>query len=311
MNKMIANCVLMVRPTNFGFNPQAAETNSFQNRVEMFSDVQIQEMASLEFDRYVEMLRAENIEVIVFQDTQEPFTPDSIFPNNWISTCPYSKKVYTYPMRNENRAAERREDVINAILEKSGYKLDQGLLQFEQKELYLEGTGSLVLDNINRIAYAAISPRTNQEVLEAWAKKTEYDLVPFKAYGKEGELIYHTNVMMCVADEYVVICLDSIYDVEERESVIEALEDKSHKQIIEISTDQTNESFAGNMLQLQSKDGQKCLIMSSSAERSLTEEQRSLITNQFNNKIIAPPINMIETIGGGSARCMIAEVFDV
>jgi len=308
---MIAKCVLMVRPINFGFNDQAAETNSFQQRVEMFSDVQIQEIAALEFDRYVEMLREANIEVMVFQDTAEPFTPDSIFPNNWISTCPYSKKVYTYPMRNENRAAERRADVIKAVQAKSSYSLNQDLLSFEENELFLEGTGSLVLDNVNRVAYAAISPRTTTEVLEAWAMKTGYDLVAFKAYGKEGELIYHTNVMMCVADEYVVICLDSIHDVEDRERIIEALEGKSKKQIIEISSAQTNESFAGNMLQLQSKDGCKCLIMSSCAERSLTAEQRHLITDKFSNKIIAPPINMIETIGGGSARCMIAEVFDV
>ncbi len=306
---MIADTVLMIRPVNFGFNVQSAETNSFQKKVEMFSALQIQDIARLEFDHFVELLQSKNIEVMVFDDLKDPYTPDSIFPNNWISTCPHSKRVYTYPMCNEIRANERRRDVIQSISEKSNYTLDESLIDFEAKSLYLEGTGSLVLDHENKIAYAAISPRTTQKVLEEWSLKTDYDVVAFKAYGPEGELIYHTNVMMCIADKYVVICLDSIKDESERNKVRQCLIEQSRKDIIEISLEQTHQHFTGNMLQLCNKNGEKFLVMSKSAERSLSPEQLDEIQKKHGNEIIAPSIHMIETIGGGSARCMIAEVF--
>lgn len=305
---MIANTVLMVRPVRFGYNEETAATNSFQNRITQLSNKQIQEIARLEFDAFVEELRKWGIIVLDYDDERYPYTPDSIFPNNWFSTCPHTKTIYTYPMCNANRADERREDIIKDLSGRSEYKVNNTLVKFEQERKYLEGTGSLVLDHQNKIAYAAISPRTHVKVLEKWSKLTGFEVVYFTAYGPQNDQIYHTNVMMCVADEYVVICLDTIANKAERKEVINSIEE-SGKTIINITTAQMSDAFAGNMLQLATKRGQKYLVMSSRAEQSLTEKQLKTITKTFDNKIIGVPINIIESVGGGSARCMMAEVF--
>jgi len=308
MDKYIADTVLMVEPIAFGFNESAAETNAFQNRVEDLTHEQVQQKALHEFIGYVDLLRSKGIKVIVHKDNIDPYTPDSIFPNNWFSTSPYNKELLVYPMANKNRADERREDIINDLIKRGNYNLDSSLLDYEAQGQYLEGTGSMVLDHHNKICYACISPRTEKEVIQKWAEKTGYELQIFYAYGEDGSEVYHTNVVMTMADEYVVICLASIKDAAERAALTKALEEKSNRHIIDITMDQMNH-FAGNMLQLRNEKGDKFLVMSDTAYDSLTDEQIFIITDKFKNQIIAPKIDLIETIGGGSARCMIAEIF--
>lgn len=307
MDNLIANTVAMVRPAAFGFNEEAAESNAFQKRIDLFSAQQIQEIATVEFDNYAKMLKARGINVMVFDDQIDPLTPDAIFPNNWFSTCPHTKTIYTYPMGVSVRSLERRVDVINQIQESTAYRFNNSLVSYEEQSLALEGTGSLVLDHQNKIAYACLSKRTDLTVLKNWCSMTGFEPMAFTAKGDEGSLIYHTNVLMTMADTYCVICLDTIIDPSERKDVVEKLKN-TNKTIINISIDQMN-AFAGNMLQLQNKKGKKYLVMSSSAFRSLSKDQVETIEKTQANKIISVPINVIETIGGGSARCMVAEVF--
>ncbi len=307
MNRFIANTVLMVRPVQFGFNEEAAETNSFQHRLESLSARQIQEVASLEFDAFVATLRDNGIKVKVFNDTLDFHTPDSIFPNNWFSTCPHSKTIYAYPMKNESRSAERREDIVEDLKKDTGFSYDDSLLSYESKDKSLEGTGSLVLDHQNKLAYAALSPRTEKTILDKWCQKTGFEAIIFHTLDKDGGEIYHTNVMMTMADEYAVIALETIHNQNERIQVDQILA-STGKDVIDITIDQM-EQFAGNMLQLQNDKGEKFLVMSSTAELSLTYLQRKMIEDKHQNTILSSPVNIIETIGGGSARCMMAEVF--
>lgn len=298
----------MVEPIAFGFNESAAETNAFQNRVDNLTQEEIQHKALHEFINYVDLLRSKGIKVIVHKDTLDKHTPDSIFPNNWFSTSPYNNTLLIYPMANKNRADERREDIIENLISYGDYTLDQTLLSYEAQGQFLEGTGSMVLDHLNKICYACLSPRTEKAAIHSWAAKTGYALELFYAHGEDGSEVYHTNVVMTLADEYVVICLDSISDLDEKARITSALKEKSNRHIIDISMDQMNK-FAGNMLQLRNEKGDKFLVMSDTAYDSLSDEQIFIITDKFNNQIIAPKIDLIETIGGGSARCMIAEVF--
>ena len=306
-DKLIANTVLMVRPAAFGFNVEAAESNKFQKEISTFNPVQIQELAELEFDNYVSTLRAHGIQVLVYNDLPDPFTPDAVFPNNWFSTCVHTKTIFTYPQKVSVRSRERREDITEELKMRIGYSIDEGLLNNEIKGQALEGTGSLVLDHQNKIAYAALSPRTDEAVLDDWCSRSGFTKSAFKAYGDDGTLVYHTNVLMTMADKYVIIALDTITDQEERNVLVEQF-NKTGKEIIEISIPQMN-AFAGNMLQLVNDLDQECLVMSSSAFKSLTPDQIYTITKKHRNRIISVPINVIETIGGGSARCMIAEIF--
>ena len=306
-SKTIANTVMMVEPIAFGFNESAAETNAFQNRVEG-TPQEIQNKALIEFQNYVDLLRSHGIKVEVFKDNNDNYTPDSIFPNNWFATSPHDRSFVTFPMANKNRADERREDIINHLVNTYNYELDQSILSYEPKKLFLEGTGSMVLDHVYNIAYACLSPRTHKEVFNDWCKQSGYKPVSFYAHGSDGTEVYHTNVIMTMADEYVIICLESILEDAEREMVIDELVKSSKRSIIDITLEQMNH-FAGNMLQLQNEEGKKFLVMSQTAKESLTKEQKEAITNTFGNTIIAPDINLIETIGGGSARCMIAEIF--
>lgn len=295
------NAVLMIRPVHFTFNAETALNNSFQ--VAGNTD-NAQQKALQEFDAFVNMLRASDIDVTVVNDTPEPHTPDSIFPNNWISFHG-DGTVVLYPMFAENRRAERKQHVLDIINEKFTILKKIDLTNYEDRHLFLEGTGSMILDRDSRIAYAGISPRTDVNVLKDFCKQLNYIPCTLTATDDSGSEIYHTNVMMCVADKYVVICLDAIKDEKERTYVIETI-NASSKKIIPITTAQMNR-FAGNMLQLENKTGDKILVMSEQAYASLNAEQINEL--KLYNKIVYSNLNTIETNGGGSARCMIAEVF--
>ena len=376
--------VLMIRPVRFSYNSQTAVNNAFQESG--IPEELSQRQALKEFDAYVEMLRNEGIEVMVVEDTATPHTPDSIFPNNWLSlhsaeelaegasnltgsahpssaapdpaapctaipgtaapstanpgsAAPCSRVVVLYPMFAENRRAERRQDIIEALTGAvapsctgdalapsciaaadspdctgaadapscaSATLLD--LTSYEKRNLFLEGTGSLILDRNEHLAYACQSPRTCEEVLEEWSSKMGYDYFLFHAEDMNGNPIYHTNVMMSVGEQLAVVCLDAITDIEERMSLIELLEE-SDKEIVEISLEQMNE-FAGNMLQLHTvKEGELkyIMVMSARAKDSLDQDQIEAIEKYC--KIVAPDLEFIERNGGGSARCMLAEIF--
>ncbi len=295
--------LLMIRPVRFAFNAETAVNNSFQVAPNDAS-LAVSEAALFEFDRLVSRLENEGIDVTVVQDTPEPHTPDSIFPNNWVSFHSNGTLVL-YPMYAQNRRLERKQQVLDAIAEKFLIKYSIDFSVYEANNIFLEGTGSMVLDRENQIAYACLSPRTDKFVFREFCKSLNYTPISFIANDVSGKPIYHTNVMMCVADEYVVICLASITDTLESERVLKTLT-SSGKTIIDISYEQMNH-FAGNMLQVHNKEGKKYLVMSSQAFESLTPDQIATI-EQF-NPIIHSDISTIETNGGGSARCMIAEVF--
>ncbi len=293
--------LLMIEPVQFNFNAETAVNNSFQvNSDDQFA----QEKAQKEFHEFINKLRTNGIDVTVVKDTAEPHTPDSIFPNNWISFHT-DGSICLYPMFAQNRRLERKQSVIDAIKSKFIVNKTIDFTGFESESLFLEGTGSMVLDRENKIAYACLSPRTNKKVLDDFCQKMNYQAMGFWALDGGNEPIYHTNVMMCVADEYVVICLDSIKDAAERKLVVEKIE-LTKKVIIEIKFDQMNQ-FAGNMLQVHNNKKERFLVMSSQAYHSLTKVQVASIETY--NKIIHSDITTIETNGGGSARCMMAEVF--
>ncbi|MDB5143934.1 MAG: amidinotransferase [Mucilaginibacter sp.] len=293
--------ILMIRPVNFGFNEQTAGSNAFQNR--SVAQQQVQDKALTEFDNLVNVLQENGVEVIVIDDTPEPHTPDSIFPNNWVSFH-QDGNVFLYPMMAENRRLERREDIIMQLEDEFKIKHVIDLSRFEHENKFLEGTGSMVLDRENKIAYACLSPRTNKEVLDLFCSQSGYKSVLFHAVDENGLDIYHTNVLMCIGSKFAVICLDSIADGKEKAEVIASL-NATHKEIVAISFAQMNH-FAGNMLELKNKAGENLLVMSQNAYRSLNEDQKT--TLQKYCKLLYADINTIENNGGGSARCMIAEV---
>jgi hypothetical protein len=300
-NNQTTSAILMIRPVNFGFNEQTAGSNAFQNR--NAEQQQVQDKAINEFDGLVNVLRQNGVEVIVVDDTPEPHTPDSIFPNNWVSFH-HDGNVFLYPMMAENRRLERREDIIRDLEDEFKVKHVIDLSRFEREDKFLEGTGSMVLDRENKIAYACLSPRTNKEVLDVFCSQSGYKPVLFHAVDETGVDIYHTNVLMCMGTSFAIICLDSIADEREKSEVINSL-DQTKKEIIAISFNQMNQ-FAGNMLQLKNKAGDNLLVMSQSAYRSLNEEQK--MTLQKYCKLLYADISTIENNGGGSARCMIAEI---
>lgn len=293
--------LLMIRPVRFGFNAQTAVNNAFQ--VADTDQLQVQEKAIAEFDGFVEKLRNANVDVTVVEDSPEPHTPDSLFPNNWISFHS-NGTIVLYPMFAENRRLERKPTVLAAIKNKFQVTHTEDLSVYENKELYLEGTGSMVLDRDNRFAYACLSPRTDRQVLEDFCTRMNYTPVVFNSMDEKNQPIYHTNVMMCVANRYVVICLDSIPDEREKNSVIEKIK-ASGKSIISISLSQMNH-FAGNMLQIENSSGEKILVMSSQAYESLTPAQVAELSGY--NRILHSSLQTIESNGGGSARCMMAEI---
>jgi hypothetical protein len=292
--------ILMIRPVNFTFNAETAVNNAFQKNA---ADTDAQRLALEEFNSFVTLLRDHGVDVTVMDDTPDPYTPDSIFPNNWIS---FHEKglVCLYPMFAVNRRLERKP----AILQQLGrtFRIGQTLdfSSFEQEGLFLEGTGSMVLDRDQHIAYACLSPRTDRKVLLDFCARMTYTPEIFTAVDASGQAIYHTNVMMCVADRYVVVCLDSVPVVAERQHLSDTIR-SSGKDLIPISLQQMDR-FAGNMLQVHNRQGERLLIMSSQAYHSLSPQQIGQLSSY--NTILHSPLTTIETNGGGSARCMMAEI---
>lgn len=293
--------ILMVKPVQFDFNSQTAVNNSFQSSS---PGSEKQSRALSEFNQFVAVLENKGIDVTVVEDTAEPHTPDSVFPNNWISFHA-DGRIVLFPMFAENRRLERKQHVLDAIQQKFLIRQTINLTHFEKEGLFLEGTGSMVLDREHRIAYACLSPRTMKEPLAVFCAEMGYHSVSFTAVDENGAPIYHTNVMMCVADEYVIICLDCLPNKTEKQTLINSFHETG-KEIIPISYNQVNQ-FAGNMLQVHNPGGEKWLVMSSQAYHSLTAGQLTLIEKY--NPILHSDIKTIETNGGGSARCMMAEIF--
>ena len=293
--------LLMIRPVNFSFNQETAENNTFQLGAD---DEDAQAKALKEFEDFVQLLLDNDIDITVVNDTPLPHTPDSIFPNNWISFHERGT-ICLYPMFALNRRQERKPQLIKSLKAKFNTSTVVDFTHHEKNNRFLEGTGSLVLDRGFKIAYACLSPRTDIDVLDEFCRSMKFLPVAFEAFDESGKAIYHTNVMMCVAEQYVVIYLESITDPHQRESVISAI-NMTAKKIISITIKQMNH-FAGNMLQVQNSKGKKFLIMSSQAYQSLSAQQIKELKKY--NAILHSPLDAIEANGGGSARCMIAEVF--
>jgi len=302
------NTILMISPINFRMNEQTAVNNYYQQEIDNVLSSTLNSKAQNEFDAFVDKLRSCGIHVIVVSDSDEFDTPDSIFPNNWIS---FHKDgtIGMYPMFAENRRLERREDVLEQV-ELEGFLIEKVVdyTSAEEDDIFLEGTGSMILDRENNKAYCALSPRADEELFIEFCEDFEYTPIVFTAnqtVEEKREAIYHTNVMMCIAETFAIVCLSSIDDKKERKNVLKHLKEDG-KKVIDISEDQVS-NFAGNMLQVQGKDDERFLIMSQSAFESLTASQKAQINNHC--KIISSSLATIEACGGGSARCMMAEVF--
>eukprot|EP01137_Pigoraptor_chileana_P002395 Opistho-2@41180 len=306
--KQTTNSILMIRPVAFRMNEQTAINNYYQKVLDGLSPETVNAKAQQEFDVFVAKLRKAGVNVTVVEDTPEPNTPDSIFPNNWISFHE-SGDVVLYPMFAENRRAERREDILD-VLEDDGFVIKE-IMDYtlaEEDGVFLEGTGSLLLDRENAKAYCALSPRAEEELMIEFCEDFEFTPVIFEAFqtvNGERKLIYHTNVMMCLGDTFSVICADCIDDKKERKMVLDSLRGDD-KDIILITEDQVN-NFAGNMLEVKGKNDERFLVMSESAYKSLTKKQIAQL--EAHVEIIHSSLDTIEACGGGSARCMMAEIF--
>ena len=309
------NSLLMIRPVAFRMNEQTAVNNYYQKVLDNLSSETVNQKAQEEFDTFVQKLKMVGLNVVVVEDTLSPDTPDSIFPNNWISFHE-NGDVVLYPMFAENRRAERREDILD-ILEDEGFEINQIMdyTSAEEDGIFLEGTGSLLLDRENGKAYCALSPRADEELMIEFCEDFEFTPVLFEAFqtvnlpdgkaGGERKLMYHTNVMMCLGDTFAVICADCIDDKKERKMVLDSLRGDD-KEVILITEEQVN-NFAGNMLEVKGKNDKRFLVMSESAFKSLTKKQIAQL--EAHVEIIHSSLNTIEACGGGSARCMMAEIF--
>ncbi len=295
--------ILLIRPASFAYNAETAVSNAFQvNLDEGIEEIKKRKLA--EFDAFLKTLTAKGVNVLVLNDTAIPEKPDAIFPNNWVSFHADGTLIL-YPMCATNRRHERREDLIAQVKMEFEIKKIIDLSHYESENKFLEGTGSIIFDHVNKLAYACLSPRTDKDILIEVCSYLDYRPVYFYAHDKSGKEIYHTNVMMCIAENFSVICLDSISSPAEKEKIITILEETGHE-IINISFDQMS-NFAGNMLELTTAANKRLLAMSQSAFTSLTSIQRATIEKYC--EPVPLPIKTIETIGGGSARCMIAEIF--
>ena len=306
--KQTTNSILMIRPVAFRMNEQTAVNNYYQKVLDGLSSETVNAKAQEEFDNFVKKLRLVGVNVIVVEDTISPDTPDSIFPNNWISFHE-NGDVSLYPMFAENRRAERREDILDK-LEEEGFVINEIMdyTSAEEDNFFLEGTGSIILDRENGKAYCALSPRADEELFIEFCEDFEFSPVIFEAFqtvNNERKLIYHTNVMMCVADTFAVICADCIDDKKERKMVLDSLKG-DRKEVVLITEDQVN-NFAGNMLEVVGSDERRYLVMSASAHQSLTKKQIAQIEEHVT--ILSSSLDTIEACGGGSARCMMAEIF--
>jgi hypothetical protein len=306
--QQITNSILMIRPVSFRMNEETKVNNFYQKESNGMLPAAINAKAQQEFDAFVEKLQAVGVNVIIVNDTTDTDTPDSIFPNNWVSFHE-NGDVVMYPMFAENRRLERREDILD-ILEDNGFAIEEVMdyTEAEEEQVYLEGTGSMVLDRANGKAYCALSPRADEELFIEFCEDFEFTPVIFNAYqtvNDKRELIYHTNVMMCVGDTFAVVCADCIDDKTERKNVLESLR-QDGKEIILINEKQVDQ-FAGNMLEVFGADDKRYLVMSDQAKESLTAKQIEQLEKHA--AIISSNIETIEKYGGGSVRCMMAEIF--
>ncbi len=306
--KQTTNSILMIRPVAFRMNEQTAVNNYYQKVLDGLLPATVNVKAQQEFDVFVEKLRIVGVDVTVVDDTSNPDTPDSIFPNNWVSFHE-NGDVVLYPMFAENRRQERREDILD-ILEDKGFVINNIMdyTSAEEDGFFLEGTGSLVLDRTNSKAYCALSPRADEELFIEFCEDFDYAPVIFEAFqtvDSERKLIYHTNVMMCIGGTFAVICADCIDDKKERKMVLDNLKDNK-KEIILITEAQMN-SFAGNMLEVRGANDKRYLVMSAAAHQSLTLKQIEQLEKHA--EILSSSLDTIEACGGGSARCMMAEIF--
>lgn len=296
----------MVRPANFGFNEETAVNNVFQSD-EIINDTEaLKQVAKAEFDNMVDLLRSKGIDVTVVEDTPIPVKPDAVFPNNWISFHANGALI-TYPMFAKNRRIERREDIIAQVEQKFEIKNRYGFEFYEDESepIFLEGTGSMIFDRTHGIVYACVSERTSPVLLDKFNMLMSMESCLFTAVDRSGSEIYHTNVMMALGEDFVVICLESVHDEQSRKELVQFFQ-RTGKEIVEISFEQM-ESFAGNMLEVVGNDGQRYLCMSQSAFDSLNDEQKKRLSAKTNLLPISIP--NIEKFGGGSVRCMMAEVF--
>jgi len=307
MYNQITDTILMIEPVAFGFNKETAVNNYFMQKGKLPA-AEIQLDALSEFRNMVKTLRENGINVIVVTDTPEPHTPDSIFPNNWIS-FQKDNRVAMYPMFAENRRAERRIDIVEKVIG-HGFNISQMVdySVYEKEDRFLEGTGSMIFDRTHRVAYAALSPRTDEGLFQWFCNDFGYRPVTFRAtqlVGSERLPVYHTNVMLSVAENFAVVCLESIQDNAEKRVLTEQLQ-QTGKEIVEISLEQMGQ-FSGNVLQIKNTEGERFLVISESGYNALDEIQKNRLASF--NKLIVIPVPTIEKYGGGSVRCMIAEVF--
>jgi hypothetical protein len=297
--------LLMVRPANFGFNPETANSNAFQTRDNLLTPEQIQTKALEEFSTLVKCLRREGLNIVVARDSAKPVRTDAVFPNNWV-TFHQEALTVTYPMLSPNRRRERRRQIIEQVIE-SGFESKQRInLEFYEKiDRFLEGTGSVVFDHVWRIAYACISPRTDTEVLKDLCENIDYRPIVFKAVDAKAVPVYHTNVLLSVGEQFVVVCWEAIPDPEDV-ARLEALFRSTNKSVVPISLEQMS-NFAGNVLEVCTKRGEQLLLLSTRAFEALNEDQKAVLGQYV--RFVHSPIPTIEQYGGGSVRCMLAEIF--
>jgi len=298
------NNILMIRPAHFGFNTQTAGNNAFQSDDKGESATNIAKKAKEEFDEMVNILRSNGVNIIVIEDTDLPEKPDAVFPNNWVSFH-VNGAVITYPMFAPNRRIERREDIIDEIGKAFDVKRRYTFEHYEEEDMFLEGTGSMLFDRDHKIVYACLSQRTDARLIDKFCVLVEYERVVFHAVDRNGMPIYHTNVMMALGEDFAVLCRESIQNPDELKELEEVLA-HTGKEIVDISYDQMG-AFAGNMLQVRNETGQTFLVMSQSAYDSLNESQIDLLSSK--TQLLPIDISTIEYYGGGSVRCMMAEVF--
>ncbi len=295
--------ILMVRPANFGFNAETAGSNSFQNELSIAS-LEISVLAQLEFDAAVLRLKKEGINIISIEDSIDPIKPDAIFPNNWISFHS-DGRVVLYPMLAENRRLERDSAALEVLGERFKVNSITDYSDSENRGIFLEGTGSIVFDHVHRKAYACLSPRTNEQLLNQLCGELRYEAIVFTALDHLHHTIYHTNVLMCMGDGFVVICLECIPSEMERKSLLDGFE-QDQLEVINISKKQMDH-FAGNMLGVKNDKGEILIVLSETALNSLDINQKNTLSRY--GKLLPISIPTIETIGGGSARWMIVEIF--
>lgn len=304
MSKQAAKRIMMMRPKHFGFDPTTASSNSFQSREGAEERARIEKSAQIEFDAAVIKLKSEGIDIVALNDSDLPEKPNAVFPNNWVSFHE-GGLVILYPMLTQSRRVERRQEVLDE-LERAGVEISSiiDISNYENEDKFLESTGSVVLDYRNKLAYACLSIRTHREVLDKFCEILGYEAVVFEAFDRKGEAVYHTNVIMCIADQYAVICTESIPE-QQRSEVLSTLESTGHE-VVSLSMDQMY-NFAGNMLEVENDIGQSVLVMSESAMKSLTIDQKETLSQY--SRLTSLAIPTIEKYGGGSVRCMMCKVF--